>query len=33
MSDIDGLICQENIVKEDLDHALHCQYLFLKEKG
>jgi len=24
MSDIDGLICQEKIVKEELDHALHC---------
>jgi len=31
MSDIDGLIYQEKLAKEELDHALHCQYLFWKE--
>jgi len=31
LSDIDGFLCQEKIVKEELDHALHCQYLFWKE--
>ena len=30
--DIQGLLCQENIAKEELDLALHCQYLFWKEK-
>ena len=33
LSDIDGLLYQEKIVKEELDHALHCQYLFLKERA
>jgi len=33
LSDIDGLLCQENIAKEELDHALHCQYLFWKERA
>jgi len=33
LSDIDGLLCQENISKEELDHALHCQYLFWKERA
>ena len=33
MSDSDGLLCQENIAKEELDHALHCQYLFWKERA
>jgi len=32
LSDIDGLLYQENIAKEELDHALHCQYLFWKER-
>ncbi|XP_068461592.1 uncharacterized protein [Phaseolus vulgaris] len=31
MSDIDGLLYQEKIAKEELNHALHCQYLFWKE--
>ena len=30
---IKTLISHENTVKEELDHALHCQYLFLKEKA
>ena len=30
LSDNDGLLCQE---KEELDHALHCQYLFWKERA
>jgi len=33
MSDINGLICQEKIAKEESDHALHCQYLFWKERS
>jgi len=33
MSDIDGLLCQEKIAKEELDHALHCQYLFLERRS
>ena len=33
MSDIDGLLFQEKIAKEELDQALHCQYLFWKEKA
>jgi len=33
MSDIDGLLYQEKIAKEELDHALHCQYLFWKERA
>jgi len=33
MSDIDGLLCQERIAKEELDQALHCQYLFWKERA
>jgi len=33
LSDIDGLLCQEKIVKEKLDHAPHYQYLFWKEKA
>ena len=33
MSNIDGLICQEKIAKEEFDHALHCQYLFWKERA
>jgi len=32
LSDIDGLLYQEKIAKEEFDHALHCQYLFLKER-
>jgi len=28
LSDIDGLLYQENIANEELDHALHCRYLF-----
>jgi len=31
LSDIDGLLCQAKIAKEEFDHALHCQYLFWKE--
>jgi len=31
--DINGLLCQEKIVKEELDHALYCQYLFWKERA
>jgi len=31
MSDINGILCQEKIAKEELDHALHCQYLLWKE--
>jgi len=31
LSNIDGLLCQEKIAKEELDHALHYQYLFQKE--
>jgi len=31
--DIDGLLYQEKIAKEELDHALHCQYLFWKERA
>ena len=33
MYDIDGLLYQEKIAKEELDHALHHQYLFWKEKA
>ena len=33
MSDIDGLLCQEKIAKKELDHALHYQYLFWKERA
>jgi len=33
LSDIDGLLCQEKIAKLELDHALHGQYLFWKEKA
>ena len=33
MSDIDGLLYQENIAKEELDHALHYQYLFWKKRA
>ncbi|XP_068497676.1 uncharacterized protein [Phaseolus vulgaris] len=33
MSDIDGLLCQEKKTKEEFDHALHCQYLFWKERA
>jgi len=33
MSDIDGLLCQEKIAKEELDQALHYQYLFWKERA
>jgi len=33
LSDIDGLLCQEKINKEKLDHAFHCQYLFWKERA
>ena len=33
MSNIYGFLCQENIVKEELDYALHCQYLFWKERA
>ena len=32
LSDIDELLCQEKLAKEELDHALHCQYFFWKEK-
>jgi len=32
MSDIDGLLCQEKIAKEEFNHSLHCQYLFRKER-
>ncbi|XP_068466565.1 uncharacterized protein [Phaseolus vulgaris] len=32
LSDSDGLLYQEKIAKEELDHALHCQYLFWKKK-
>jgi len=28
LSNIDGLLCQEKIAKEELDHALQYQYLF-----
>jgi len=31
--DIDGLLCQEKIAKEEFDHALHCQYFFWKERA
>jgi len=31
LSDINGLLYEEKIAKEELDHALHCQYLFWKE--
>jgi len=31
LSYIYGLLCQEKIVKEKLDHVLHYQYLFWKE--
>jgi len=30
--DIDGLVYQEKIAKEEFDHALHCQDLFWKER-
>jgi len=33
LSDIDGLLCLEKIAKEELDHALHCQYFFWKERA
>jgi len=33
LSDIDGFLCQEKITKEELDHALHCQYFFWKERA
>ena len=33
LSNINGLLYQEKISKEELDHALHCQYLFWKEKA
>ncbi|XP_068474775.1 uncharacterized protein [Phaseolus vulgaris] len=33
LSDIDGLLYQENIAKEELDHALHYQYLFWKKRA
>jgi len=33
MSDIDGLLSQEKISKEELDQALHFQYLFWKERA
>jgi len=33
LSNIVGLLCQEKIVKEELNHALHCQYLFRKERA
>jgi len=33
LSEIDGLLYQEKIAKEDLDHALHCQYFFWKERA
>ena len=33
MSDIDELLCQEKIAKEELDHAHHFQYLFWKERA
>ena len=33
LSDIDGLLYQENIANEELDHALHCRYLFWKERS
>ena len=29
LSDIDGLLCQEKIAKEELDHALQYQYCLL----
>jgi len=32
LSDIDGFLYQEKIAKEEFDHALHCQYLFWKER-
>jgi len=31
LSNIVGHLCQEKIVKEEFDHALHYQYLFWKE--
>jgi len=33
MCDIDGLLIQEKIAKEEFDQALHCQYLFWKERA
>jgi len=33
MSDIDELLCHEKIAKEELDHALYRQYLFLERKS
>ena len=30
-SDIDGFLYQENISKEELDHAIQCQYFFGKK--
>jgi len=33
LSDIDGLLCQEKIVKEEFDHVVHYQYLFWKERA
>jgi len=29
---LETLICQEKFAKKELDHTLHCQYLFWKEK-
>jgi len=31
--DIDGLLFQEKIAKEELDHAFYYQYLFWKERA
>jgi len=33
LSDIDELLYQEKIAKEEFDHALHYQYLFWKERA
>jgi len=33
LSDIDGLLCQEKIVKEEFDHVLHCQYMLRFKDG
>ena len=33
MSDIDGLLYPEKIAKEELNHVLHCQNLFWKERA
>jgi len=32
LSDIDGLLFQEKIAKEELVHALHYRYFFWKER-